>query len=78
MSFRFSLFVKSIAPLQCYLSKKVQVLSASMPFSIAEGSFSKQSVHVCSIPTDTFDSVQGHDELFNKSKDAIGHVLRAF
>ena len=45
---------------------------------MAEGSFSDEGVHICTNLTDTFDQVQGHEELFNKSKDAIGHVLRAF
>ena len=78
MCFRLSLYVKSIAPLQCYLSKNVSVLTAAKPFTMAEGSFGDERVHICQNETNTFDQVQGHDELFNKSRVAIGHILKAF
>ena len=45
---------------------------------MAEGSFGDEGVHVCHNETDTFDQVQGHDELFNKSRVAIGHIVKAF
>ena len=42
MTFRFSLFLKSVVPLQAYVSKKVQVLTAPKKFSPALSNFSDE------------------------------------
>ena len=50
MTFRFTVFVKSIVPLQAYVSDKVLVLSAPSPFSKAECSMGEEGVHLCTVP----------------------------
>ena len=45
---------------------------------MAEGSFGDGGIHICTNISDTFDQVQGHDELLDKAKVAIGHILKAF
>ena len=47
MILRMSVFLKSVVPLQCYVSKKVQVLHALKAFNMAEGSFGDEQVHLC-------------------------------
>ena len=80
MIFRFSVFLKSVVPLQAYVSKKVQVLNAPKPFTIEEASFTDEAVHLCSVtaPETFFGSLPESDDLLSKSVDTIRAVLKAF
>ncbi len=62
------------------MSKKVQVLNATKPFTMSDDSLHDDKVHLCSFTgLDTFyDSQADHDSLTAKSVDAIRAVLKAF
>ena len=80
MIFRFSVYLKSVVPLQAYVSKKIQVLYAPKPFSMSEHSFGDEGVHVCSqsAPPSLFNSLVDKESLHSKSVDAIRAILKAF
>ena len=80
MIFRCSVYLKSVVPLQAYVSKKVQVLNAPKPFTMSEHTFSDEGVHLCSTtaPDTFFDSLADSDSLISKSVDAIRTILKAF
>ena len=80
MCFRFSVYLKGVVPLEAHVSKKVQVLTATKPFTMSDASLSDEGVHLCSqaCPEDYFASLSDHEDLTSKAVDAIRAVLRAF
>ena len=80
MIFRLSVFIKSVAPLQAHVSKKVLVLHALKSFSTAESSLGDEEVHLCQAKAGPsyFDKIEGKDELLEKAVDSIRHALRAY
>ena len=80
MILRFSVYVKSCVPLQAYVSKKVQVLTAPNKFTAATSSFADEQVHMCSAtaPDTFFDSLDDSETVKDKSVNAIRSVLKAF
>jgi len=80
MIFRMSVFLKSVVPLQCYVSKKVQVLHALKSFTMGEGSLGDEQVHLCQqTAADTFfEELDGHDALLGQAAESVRHVLLAF
>ena len=80
MIFRMSIFLKSVLPLQAFVSKKVQVLHALKSFTTAEGSFGDEEVHLCQSTAGQsyFGKMADKDALFEKSVDSVRKVLKAF
>ena len=72
--------MKGIVPLQAYLSKKVQVLNATKKFTMSEESFGDEGIHLCNqpCPAETYNSIEGHDDMTSKTVEAVRSVLRAF
>ena len=80
MLFRFSVYLKGVVPLQAYVSKKVQVLNASKPFTMSEDSLGDDGVHMClnACPGEFFQSLPDHEALSSKAVDSIRAILKAF
>ena len=80
MLLRFSLFVKSVVPLQAFVSDKVQAISAPSPFSMSEHLLGDESIHMCSVnQADSFFAAFANNQLIHaKAVDAIRDALKAF
>lgn len=80
MIFRYSVYLKGIVPLQAFVSKKVQVLNATKPFTMCESNLQNPDVHMCqtTCPDEFYNSQADHDTMTAKSVDAIRAVLKAF
>ena len=81
MIFRFSVFLKSVVPLQAFVSKRVQVLNAPKPFTMDESCYADEGVHLCSVSNpdaSSFSQIDDSETLMSKSVDAIRSVLKAF
>ena len=75
---RFTVIIKSIVPLQAFVSKKVSLLTAPSKFTVAEASLGDDTVHMCSLVENVFDKLPESQTLFGKSVDAIRALLKAF
>ena len=80
MILKYSVYIKSVVPLQAFVSKRVQVLNAPKPFTMSMASFGDEDVHLCSVtsPEDTYQSFADNEDLTSKSVDSIRAILRAF
>ena len=80
MILRYSVYIKSVVPLQAFVSKKVQVLNAPKPFTMSYASMGDEDVHLCTVagPEDSYSSLADSEDLTSKSVDSIRAILRAF
>ena len=72
--------MKGVVPLQAFVSKKVQVMNSFKKFTMSEESFGDEGVHLCNqiSPAETYNAIEGHDDLTSKAVDQIRSVLRAY
>lgn len=77
---RYSLFLKSVVPLQAYLAPCAQVLHAPKAFTMEHAAFGDEAIHLCSVSAadGTYDGIEGKEGLTSKAADAVRAVLKAF
>jgi hypothetical protein len=80
MVFRFSVFLRSVVPLQAFVSDKVQVMYAPKSFDMSDAHLGEESVHLCSQVADAsfFDNLADKQTIYDKSVSSIRTVLKAF
>lgn len=69
-TFRFTLMVKSVVPLQAFVSKKVTMMSALSNFTMAQVKLGDARIHECSEESKaSFNDVEGHDAIHSRAVD---------